>query len=210
MLGFGRLTEHYAFPGLPAYDANQRILATYGNGGDQRPYVPVIRLPDGASVTSAESRESLRRAFDRVAEQQRARVVSYPHTGDTAFVGRDGRTVVGLVYAGPEPDGSPPGGGLGETADRVPAIAAALRSALPPGTSVEVTGLDALAPGEDAGGLDVPVKIAVGLAAAVLVLLFVFRSALALVPVLIALVAIPAACLLLMLLTLVTTCTRAP
>ncbi|MFC7617075.1 MMPL family transporter [Actinokineospora soli] len=62
---------------------------------------------------------------------------------------------------------------------------------LPPGARLHVTGLDALATGVDAGGVDVPVKLAITTAAALAVLLWAFRSRLAAVPLLTALVAVP-------------------
>lgn len=68
VLGFGRLTEEYAFPGLPAYEANQRIMSLYGNGGDQRPVVPVVTLPRGVTVDSNSVKASLTEAFDDVAQ----------------------------------------------------------------------------------------------------------------------------------------------
>jgi putative drug exporter of the RND superfamily len=41
----GRLSQQFAPPGQPAYEANQRILRTYGNGGPGQALVAVVRLP---------------------------------------------------------------------------------------------------------------------------------------------------------------------
>ncbi|MEU4542236.1 MMPL family transporter [Nonomuraea dietziae] len=203
-LAIQRLSEEYAHPGMPAFDANQEIVKVYGNGGYQRPFVPVVRLPEGQSVTA--QKESLGRAFDAVAAVlPKARVVSYADTADPELVGSDGRTTLGLVFPGTYSDGSPPGGGLGETPDESPVIVKAMTPHLPPGSTVHVTGLDALAPSVDAGGVDVPTKIGIGVLAAVVVLLLVFRSALAFVPLLISVLAIFCSFIVILLLTLVMT-----
>src|SRR6186713_2095501 len=41
-----------SLPGRPAYDTNQRILATYGHGGAADPLVLVVTLPAGTTVDS--------------------------------------------------------------------------------------------------------------------------------------------------------------
>ncbi|MEU8199759.1 MMPL family transporter [Streptosporangium sp. NPDC049046] len=199
-----RLSEEYSHPGMPAFEANQEIVRIYGNGGYQRPFVPVVVLPEG--MRAEDNREILGRAFAAVsAELPKARVVSYASTGDPRLIGTDGRTTFGLVFPGTYSDGSPPGGGLGETPDESPVIVKAMTPVLPAGTSVHVTGLDALAPSVDAGGVDVPTKIGVGVLAAVVVLLLVFRSALAFVPLLISVLSIFLSFVVILLLTLVTT-----
>ncbi len=199
-----RLSEEYSHPGMPAFDANQEIVRIYGNGGYQRPFVPVVVLPEGMRADA--QKETLGRAFAAVsARLPEARVVSYASTGDPRLVGTDGRTTFGLVFPGTYSDGSPPGGGLGETPDESPVIVEAMTPVLPPGTSVHVTGLDTLAPSVDAGGVDVPAKIGIGVIAAVLVLLLVFRSALAFVPLLIAVLSIFVSFIVILALTLVTT-----
>ncbi|RVX47647.1 RND superfamily putative drug exporter [Nonomuraea polychroma] len=199
-----RLSEVYAHPGMPAFDANQEIVTIYGNGGYQRPFVPVVVLPEGQRADA--SKEALGRAFAAVATKlPQSRVVSYADTGDPRLVGSDGRTTFGLVFPGTYSDGSPPGGGLGETPDESPVIIEAMTQHLPPGSKIHVTGLDTLAPSVDAGGVDVPAKIGIGVLAAVLVLFLVFRSMLALVPILISVLSIFASFIVILLLTLVMT-----
>ena len=106
-------------------------------------------------------------------------------TGDRRLVVEDGRTVYGLVW-GPYqgPDGADPA--LAGT------LADGLRHALPAGTTVQVTGLDALrtAAAEEPAGTGVLVETLAGALGALVVLAFVFGSFLALVPLLIAAVAI--------------------
>ncbi len=185
------VAERNAYPGLPGYEANARIETTFGTGGYERPYVPVVILPDGLTVDEPGVREDLGRAFDAAEETTRGRVASYPTTGDRTFVGRDGRVTFGLVYGGPVEQGGLPGSALGEGAQLGGAIVAAMKPELPAGATVAVTGLDALATGEDKGGLNVPIKLVITICAALVVLLWVFRSALALVPLFLALVAVP-------------------
>ncbi|HJW62485.1 MAG TPA: MMPL family transporter, partial [Actinomycetes bacterium] len=182
----GRLSQEFSFPGEEGYEANVAILEAYGNGGPGNPLVPVVTLPEGATVDSPGIREALDRAFDGIASDPRLRVLAWPATtGDRRLVVEDGRTVYGLVW-GPYqgPDGGDPA--LAET------LADGLRRALPAGTTVQVTGLDALrtAAAEEPAGTGVLVETVAGAFGALVVLAFVFGSFLALVPLLIAAVAI--------------------
>src|SRR5215213_11998459 len=182
----GRLSQEFSFPGQEGYEANLAILEAYGNGGPGNPLVPVITLPAGTTVDSPGVADALERAFAGVAADPRLRVLAWPATtGDRRLVVAGGRTVYGLVW-GPfqGPEGADPAL-AGTLADR-------LRRALPPGTGVQVTGLDALrtaAAGEPAG-TGVLVETLAGGLGALVVLAFVFGSFLALVPLLIAAVAI--------------------
>ena len=185
------MDERNAYPGLAGYKANQKIMETYGNGGYERPFVPVVTLPEGQRADSPATTQAIGRAFADAAEKVDARVVSYADTGDEAFLGEGGRTTFGLVFGGPVEQGGLPGSALGEAPELGPLISEAMRAELPPGSEVRVTGLDALATGADQGGLNVPVKLIVTIGAAIVVLLYVFRSALAFVPLLTALVAVP-------------------
>jgi putative drug exporter of the RND superfamily len=185
------VSEENAYPGLPAYEANQRITATVGTGGYERPYVPVITLPPGTTVDDPATRTALAAAFTAAGDAVRGRVVSYVDDGDRRFVGAAGRTTFGLVYGRPVEQGGIPGSALGEGAGLDRVIGAAMRPLLPDGAAVRVTGLDPLATGRDAGGLNVPVKLLITVGAAIVVLAWVFRSALAFVPLLTALVALP-------------------
>ncbi len=185
------VSERNAYPGLPAYEANQKIMQTYGTGGYERPFVPVVTLPAGTRADSPQVADQLGEAFDAVAEQTGARVVSYAGTGDERFLGKDGRTAFGLVFGGRVEQGGLPGSALGEGANLDEAINESMRGELPSGATLRVTGLDPLATGADTGGLNVPVKLLITIVAAILVLGWVFRSSLAFVPLLTALVAIP-------------------
>jgi RND superfamily putative drug exporter len=181
----GRLSQEFSFPGEEGYEANVAILEAYGNGGPGNPLVPVVTLPAGTTVDSPGVAGALERAFGAVVADPRLRVLAWPATTeDRRLVVEDGRTVYGLVwgpYQGPEGDPA-----LART------LADGLEGALPPGTAVQVTGLDALrtAAAEEPADTGALVETLVGGLGALVVLAFVFGSFLALVPLLIAAVAI--------------------
>jgi RND superfamily putative drug exporter len=182
----GRLSQEFAFPGQEGYEANVAILEAYGNGGPGNPLVPVVTLPPGTTVDGQGVAGALERAFGGVAADPRLRVLAWPATTDDRRLVTDGgRTVYGLVWG---PFQGPEGGD--------PAMAQALgdglRRALPAGTEVQVTGLDALrtAAATEPAGTGVLVETLAGGLGALVVLAFVFGSFLALVPLLIAAVAI--------------------
>ncbi|HSK36927.1 MAG TPA: MMPL family transporter, partial [Actinomycetota bacterium] len=182
----GRLSQEFSFPGEEGYEANVAILEAYGSGGPGNPLVPVVALPDGTTVDSPGTRDALDRAFAGVAADPRLRVLAWPATtDDRRLVVDGGRTVYGLVW-GPfqGPEGGDPA--LGQT------VADALRQALPPGTGVQVTGLDQLraTAAEEPADTGVLVETLAGFLGALVVLAFVFGSFRALVPLLIAAVAI--------------------
>lgn len=185
------VSESNEYPGLPGYEANQQIIQTYGTGGYERPFVPVISLPRGTTVDTPAARDAIDKAFAAVERDTNGRVVSYPSTGDRRFVGDAGTTTFGLVFGGPVEQGGIPGSALGEGAELDESITAAMRPLLPPGSTLRVTGLDPLATGQDTGGLNVPVKLLITIGAAIALLAWVFRSALAFVPLLVALIALP-------------------
>lgn len=186
-------TEQNRYPGLPAWEANDQIRAEYGTGGYQRPFVPVVRLPAGTTVP--ESAVALRAGLQALARRTGARVVSYADRADPVFLGTDPSVTFALVFPPYAETGGIPGSALGEVDDLSPQIRAALLQALPPGSEVEVTGLDTLSTGQDVGGLNVPLKIGIAALLALLVLGWVFRSALAIAPLLIAVVSTPIAAL---------------
>src|SRR5213079_336198 len=79
----GRLSQQFSLPDQPGYEANQRILRSYHNGGQSAPLVPVITLPAGTTVDSPGVRAGLARGFGAVARKDHAvRVVSYSSAGD--------------------------------------------------------------------------------------------------------------------------------
>src|SRR6266540_2420299 len=184
----GRLSQQFALPGQKAYEANQAILHTYGNGGEQLALVPVVSLPAGATVDDEGARKTLGRAFGALARQPGLRVVSYASSGDRRFVGAGGHITFGLVFVPPQR--------LIGAADLGPGVTRALQQALPADWSVRVTGLDELALGGHSRGPAVLVETLLGALGALVVLAFVFGSPLALVPLLVAAVSVLATFLL--------------
>jgi RND superfamily putative drug exporter len=170
-----RLTGQLDEPGQPAYETNQKIIQRYGGGGDQYPLVPVVTLPAGQRVDDPANRVRLAGLFDSIPS---ARVVSYANTGDASLIVDSGRTTFGLVF---------PAGGGGRGNDRSQAVESALRKGLPPGWTVQVTGMDVLESGDTGrGGLSVLAETLIGALGALAVLAFVFGSLLAFVPLVIA------------------------
>ncbi|GII05309.1 MMPL family transporter [Planobispora takensis] len=174
-----RLTEDFAQPGQPGYEANQAIHRLYGTGGDDPPLVVVVTLPAGS--TAAGQRTEIGELFAAAASAMDARVVSYADTADPRFVGDGGRTTYGLVFTEPT---------RGMNADLSRPLDKAMRPMLMEGATLRVTGMEALADAE-AKGLDVLAETLIGGLGALIVLGFVFGSVLALVPVLVAAVSIP-------------------
>lgn len=183
------VSERNEYPALSSYQANEKIRQIAGNGGYERPILPVLTLPVG--VDDPGTLQAVRAAFAAAAAATGGRALSYADAADPALRSADGRVTVGLLFGPPVEQGGLPGSALGEGAGLETAAADAMRRHLPPGATVAVTGLDALATGSDQGGLNVPIKLAVTVAAALAALAWVFRSRLAAVPLLVALVAIP-------------------
>src|SRR5919109_3192699 len=125
--------NHFDVPGKEAFAANSQIAASYGNGGDAAPLVPVVSLPDGKTVDSPGVAEELERALSEVQQAlPDARVASYASTHDPVFVSDDGRTTFALVYI-PAKGGIDPGQAEARRAQ------AALDGATVGGSAVEVT-----------------------------------------------------------------------
>jgi len=101
--------QQFNVPGKEAFLANSQIAATYGNGGDAAPLVPVVSLPAGKTVDSPGVRADLTDALAKVkGALPDARVASYASTHDRTFVSEDGRTTFALVYI-PAKGGIDPG-----------------------------------------------------------------------------------------------------
>ena len=183
------LSDRFELPGKEATIANRGLAATYGNGGDVAPLVPVVTLPQGTTVESPGVARQLEAALGKVESAlPDARLASYASTGDRAFVSEDGRTTFALVFI-PARGGVDPGQAEARTAQ------AALDGVSVGGSPVRVTGLDALraatVDGKEAEGASLAIEALVAGVGALIVLAFVFASFIAVVPMLMALVAIP-------------------
>jgi RND superfamily putative drug exporter len=163
----------FGLPGQAGYEANQRIVAEFGSGGDNAPVLVVVTHGGGRVPLS--SAAPIAAAVARVAPG--ARIASFAR--DHALVSADGRTAVLEVYprAANGPDAYP---------QALPAIQAVARQvSAPGGVSVSVTGQDALA-ADGGGGGGVLAETLFGAAGALVVLVLVFGSFLALMPLAIA------------------------
>jgi len=179
------LSNTFTLPGQPAFVANQAILQTYGNGGDNPPTVLVATLPAGTTVGSPGVRAQLGAALAHVqATVPHLRVVSYASTGNRLFVSADGRTTFALAYTPVNP-------ATGDTLQAESAIAAALAHTTIAGAPIHVTGLDQLAGGGSSGGNSALVETMLGGLGALIILAIVFGSLLAAVPLVMAFVSIP-------------------
>jgi putative drug exporter of the RND superfamily len=179
-----RLSEQVTLPGAAGYEANQRILQLYGNGGAGYPEVVAVKLPAGERDASASGSRTLARAFAAAAGGGGVRVADYANTANRSFLTTDPRLSYGLEfvpYAGEA------------TRSLGPQITTAMTRVLPAGSSVQVTGMTELRSGGHAKeSLGVVAETLTAGAGALLVLAFLFGSALALAPLLMAAVAIPA------------------
>ena len=186
----GALSKQFSSPGQESSMVNETILRTYGIGTP--PVVLVVTLPDGTTVDSPGITDQLTGALATVgAAVPGAHILSYPSTGDRAFVSQDGRTTFALVDTPTSPVGF---------ADGTPglhAVQAAVRDLRIAGAPLHVTGTTALSSASaTSGGGSVLTESIVGGLGALIILAFVFGSFLALVPLLMAVPAIMGAFLL--------------
>jgi RND superfamily putative drug exporter len=178
-----RLTDSYAMPGLASQQADQRILRTYGSGGQQEPIVPVVTAPAGRTLTRA-GLATAARVVDAARVQGDVRIVDYANTHDERFLTHDRRSTFALVFTprNPKQDGL-------SVLDR--RVAAAVRAAAPPGWTVNVTGMreltNASPPKKSAG---VAAESMLGGLGALVVLVLVFASLLVALPLVVAAVSI--------------------
>jgi putative drug exporter of the RND superfamily len=190
-----RLTVDFSLPGQPGDKAANQIIEAFHNGGNTSPLIATVTLPNGEKLTGHE--DEVAKAFASLAGADvPLRVVDEASTGDKAFRTSDDRTAYAMVFY-PFPQ---------TFADEVPTklVETTVRTAAPPGATVGVTGMDALAVGDDSGGNGVLTETLLGAVGALVVLLFVFASLLAFMPLLIAAVSILTTFLLLLPLTYLT------
>jgi putative drug exporter of the RND superfamily len=175
-----RMTNDFSMPGQ-AFQVDNQIARTYGNGGSQAPFVPVLTAPAGQRITHAAPAAQAGRIFAAVAAAlPHARVADYGTTHDKAFLTKDGRSTFALVY-------TPPVTGFGGP-DLGPVVRHALQHAAPPGWKAGVTGTQLLANGNGASsnkGTGIMAEAMIGALGALAILAFVYASFLALLPLLI-------------------------
>jgi putative drug exporter of the RND superfamily len=161
-----RWFQSTSVPGQPAYEASQRALRALGVG-DRPPSVVVFHTSGDATTDPA-----IDQATQRVAGAvPGAFSSSYYSTGDLAYASADRHTTFAMVY--------PPGPARFDVLSGANDIRAAAANGLPAGTTVDVTGRDALGEaGSDSsgGGSSVLLEAAIGGLGALVILLFVFGT----------------------------------
>jgi RND superfamily putative drug exporter len=161
-----RWYDQFSIPGFSAYETNQKILHTFGNG--EAP--PVVLVFHSAGDVTKE--RGIQRAVDAArAASPGSRTSSYFSTGSDAYVSADRHTTFAELY----PAGS---NGFGAK-DPVKPTRAAVRSAVPPGVTAHVTGQQALEDAAGGGGNTGPsllVEALIGGGGALIILLFVFGT----------------------------------
>ena len=190
-----RLVIDFSLPGQPGTETANQIDREFEAGGKTAPYVVTITLPPGQTVS--QNREQVGQAFATVErEVPDTRVVDEANTGDQVFRTKDDRTAYALLFYR----------FLHDPMAKLPtdAIRTSLQHAAPAGSTVGVTGEDALAVGDESGGPGVFAEVMLGAVGALAVLAFVFASVLALLPLLVAAVSILTTFILLLPLTYLT------
>ncbi len=174
-----RLKFDFSLPGQAGYETGQKIVKTYGNGGEQQPSILVLRSSNGQPIPTPAADA----AFAAVQQQIPAvRVVGHATTDDASFVVDGGRTQYALAFTPVQ---------RSFTSPVTLALPAVLAKAAPPGSTGTTTGLQELSDsGGSSGGPGVLAETLIGAVGALAVLAFVFASLLALVPLAIAGVAI--------------------
>ena len=190
-----RLTVDFSLPGQPGTEATEKIVAAVHNGGNTTPMLVTVTMPAGQTITGHE--DEVAKAFDAVQNGvSTVRVIDEANTGDRAFRTKDDRTAYAMVFY-PFPEA------LNTPLPTEP-IRHAAEGAVPAGAVVGVTGMDALAVGDDTGGPGVLTETLIGAFGAFLVLAFVFASLLAFLPLGVAAVSILTTFLMLLPLTYLT------
>src|SRR5690348_12669029 len=173
------LSHGFNTPGTAGYDANARMLKTFGIDGNEQPTIAVLHLPAGEGMRTPAGQAAAARTLAAASRAGHLAVADYANTHNPKLISSDGRTTWALIDM-PNPD-MPLGSGV---MDR---IEPALRAAAPAGVSVSVTGFEQIqSVGGGGGSPSVLIETAIGAVAALAVLLFVYGSAIVIVPLLIA------------------------
>ena len=179
----GKLTQGLPIPGQPAYEANLKMLRTFGIDGHQQPTVAVLHLPRALSMRTTAGQTAAARTFGAGSKAGPVGVIDYSTTHDSRLISADGRSTF-AIYDMPSPD-------LARTAGTLGRLQPELQAQAPTGATVTLTGYEQLSSGAGGGsGPSVLIETVIGGIGALIVLAFVFASAVAVMPLLIALVTI--------------------
>jgi putative drug exporter of the RND superfamily len=173
-----RMTNDFSMPGQ-AFRVNSQIVAEYGNGGSQAPYVAVLTVTPGERVSNPAVASQTGRVFDAIAGAAGSvRMTDFDRTHDLRFITADGRSTFALVF-------TPSATGFAGP-DLSPAITRAAQAALPAGWHFGLTGSALLANGKpSSGGTGLMTEAMIGAIGALVILALVFGSFLAFLPLLV-------------------------
>ena len=173
-----RMTNDFSMPGQ-AFRVNNQIVAEYGNGGSQAPYVAVLTVAPGERVSSPAVATQTGRVFDAIAGATGpVRMTDFDRTHDPRFITADGRSTFALVFTPSVTGFAGP--------DLSPAITRAAELALPAGWHFGLTGSALLANGKpSSGGTGLMTEAMIGAIGALVILALVFGSFLAFLPLLV-------------------------
>ena len=161
-----RWFQSFSIPGFSAYEANQRIVKTFGSG-EQAPLVVVLTSPTG-DITQVGGAQTGDRGRGGAA-RHKGRVGSWFETKDDMYVSQDRHTMVATLY--------PAGQATFSSLPPIEKMRAALQKAAPAGVTAHLTGQDAIfqSQGGD-NGSGVLFETLLGALGALIILLFVFGT----------------------------------
>lgn len=160
-----RWFQSFSIPGFAAYEANQRVLKTFGSG-EQAPLVAVLTSPDRDITQVAGVEDAISAA---AAPVPRTRVGSWFATKDDMYVSKDRHTMVATLY--------PPGQIAFTIEAPIGEMRAALKQAAPAGVTAHLTGQDAIFQSQSGdAGPSVLAETLIGGLGALIILLFVFGT----------------------------------
>jgi putative drug exporter of the RND superfamily len=167
-----RLTKGLPIPGQPAYEANLKMLRSFGIDGHQQPTIAVLQLPVGLSMHTSAGRAAAARTLGAAGHAGPVGIIDYATTHDSQLVSPDGRTTF-AIYDMPSPD-------LSRTAGTMGHILPVLEAHAPAGANVTLTGYEQLSAGSTGaggGGPSVLVETLIGALGALIVLVHWSASA---------------------------------
>ncbi|HEY3888254.1 MAG TPA: MMPL family transporter [Caulobacteraceae bacterium] len=177
-----RLDYTYATPGQPGFDADLRITKRFGIDPTFEAEMPLLQLPAGVSMASAEGQAMAAATFDAARRSGPVTVQDYATTHDPRFILDRGRGAWALISI-PNPDY---GAGAG-IEDRLPRVLAA---ATPPGARLTLTGYAQMLSNQGPNAANMLKGVVLGGLLALVVLFLVYGSPIAVLPILMAIPAV--------------------
>src|SRR5436190_18257251 len=161
------LRFNFELPGWAGHETNRAIVDRFGNGGANDPILLVSTVPPGSSATDPAVLAQFDAVVTRAAEATPgSRVASYTLTGDRAYVGDDGRTLVAAVFPtlieGPD-----------FYVEATPALQRVTAGAAVAGAPVEMTGTTELEGEENGSDRGLLAEVLIGAGGALVVLALV-------------------------------------